>query len=236
MTPAAPVLRRLCVAVDATAYGGRTDVGQLAVQRHLIEFLDDAARSAGLPRAEWDRQPGGDGEFAILPADEPEAVVIDKFIPELAACLRRHNTMMLPEARLRLRVAIHFGRLVPGANGWAGPAPVQVARLLNSRPLRDALIDAPDAAIAVLLSDQVFTDTVAQHHTAVPATSFRKVWVTEKEFSSVAWLWVPGHDLPPEAADQEPAADNATSTPAVQTIVHGGVTGTEIVFGVKNSG
>ncbi|GAA3431515.1 hypothetical protein [Kutzneria kofuensis] len=236
MTPAATVLRRLCVAVDATGYGSKTDIGQLAAQRHLVEFLDDAGQSAGLRRAEWARQPGGDGEFAILPADEPEAAVIDTFIPALNACLRRHNTMMLPEARLRLRVAIHFGRLVPGANGWAGPAPVQVARLLNARPLRDALVDIPDAAIAVLLSDQVFTDTVAQHHTTVPATSFRKVEVLEKEFRADAWLWVPGHDPrsavtpPPTGSDTPPAGP----APSVQTTVHGGVTGTDIVFGIRN--
>jgi hypothetical protein len=233
MTPAAQVLRRLCVAADATAYGSRTDIGQLAAQRHLVEFLDDAGRSAGLRRADWDRQPGGDGEFAILPADESEAAVIDKFIPELEACLRRHNTMMLPEARLRLRVAIHFGRLVPGANGWAGPAPVQVARLLNSRPLRDALADTPDAAVAVLLSDQVFTDTVAQHHTTVSATSFRKVQVEEKEFASDAWLWIPGHD-PRPGESTAPRSTPVTPPPTVQTTVHGGVHGADIVFGIRN--
>lgn len=194
MTPVGSIQRRLCVAVDARAYGGRNDIAQLAAQRYLVEFLDAAGQAAGLRRTEWQRQLGGDAEFAVLPPDEPEATVIDRFIPELDACLRRHNSMLLPQSRLHLRVAIHFGRLIAAINGWAGPAPIEVARLLNSRPLREALAAAEGANLAVLLSDQVFTDTVEQNHTTLRAQQFRKVRVAEKEFNADAWLWVPGHD------------------------------------------
>jgi hypothetical protein len=92
-------------------------------------------------------------------------------------------------------VAIHFGRLSPGTIGHAGPAPIAVARLVDSAILRAALAEAVAADLALLVSAQVFDDTVATLATTLRPVDFRRVNVTLKEFSEDAWLWVPGHDV-----------------------------------------
>jgi len=234
--------RHLCVAVDAKGYGSLDDLQQHSIQRHLLQVLDTAADAADLRRLSWLKQPGGDAELAILPAEEPEARVVDRFVRELSAALRRHNSGRHSRAVLRVRAAVHFGRLVPAANGFAGPAPVAVTRLLNSEVLRRALTESPAADLAVLLSDQVYADTVAPLHTTWRPDEFRRVRVHEKEFDQDAWLWVA--DCQQQALDPAPAAERPApetggrpSTPHQQTVnntIHS-LTTTNAVFGFSNS-
>jgi hypothetical protein len=230
MTSIGASRRRLCVAADAVGYGRGDDYQQLATQRYLIEVLNSAGTAAGLHRLTWHCQPAGDAELAVLPEDEPESVVVDGFIRELDTALTRHNRPLRPEARLRLRVAVHFGRLMPGNNGFAGPGPVEVSRLLNSGPLRAAIAAAPEANLALLVSGSVYRDTIEPQHTTLRPADFRQVHVAEKEFEADAWLWVPGYDTA-----RLPLPDGPVTSPeaTVHTTVHGGVTGETVVFGVQ---
>ena len=234
--------RNLCIAVDARKYGSGDDQAQLSIQRLLVQVLDTAAAAAGLHRLSWTRQAGSDSEFAILPPHEPEAVVVDRFVREVAAELRRQNRGRLPEARLRVRMAAYFGRLVPGENGFAGPAPVGVNRLLNSRELRQAL-DESGSDLAVLLSEHIYLDTVAPLHTTWRPWEFRKVRVQEKEFDQNAWLWVQDGDTAARADEgepqqpQRPPTDPLAPTPQPQQSVHTTVqqvSSPNVVFGIQN--
>ncbi len=205
------------MAVDAKGYSTRIDIDQQELQRAIVAVCGAAARAADLHRDAWHRQGSGDGELAVLPPDEPEDVVVDHYVRELVAELDRYNGRLIPEARLRLRVAIHFGRLSTGSIGHAGPAPVAVARLVDSAILRKALAAAPAADLALLVSASVFEDTVATLGTTLRPIDFRRVRVTHKEFAEDAWLWVPGHDahnLPLD--DEDPAAALATSRPGTE--------------------
>lgn len=181
--------------MDARGYSVRSDVDQQEVQRGILAVCDRAARAAGLQRESWIRQGTGDGELAILPSDEPEEVVVDHYVREIDAELRRYNGRLRPMARIRLRVAVHFGRLSRASNGHAGPAPIAVARLIDSAVLRAALTEAPAANLALLVSAPVFDDTVASLATTLRPSDFQRVRVEEKEFTEDAWLWVPGHDM-----------------------------------------
>jgi hypothetical protein len=180
--------------VDAKGYSTRIDIDQQELQRAIVAVCDAAARAAALHRDAWHRQGTGDGELAVLPAEEQEDVVVDHYVRELVAELDRYNGRLLPSARLRLRVAIHFGRLSKGSIGHAGPAPIAVARLVDSAILHAALAAAPGADLALLVSAPVFDDTIATLGTTLRPVDFRRVRVTHKEFSEDAWLWVPGHD------------------------------------------
>jgi hypothetical protein len=162
------------------------------VQRAIVAVCDAAARAAGLRRDTWDRQGNGDGELAVLPPDEAEELVVDRYVRELDAELGRYNGRHVVEARLRLRVAVHFGRLSRASIGHAGPAPIAVARLIDSEILRTALAQAPEANLALLVSASVFDDTIASLATTLRPADFRRVAVAEKEFVEDAWLWVPG--------------------------------------------
>lgn len=219
--------RRLLLSVDAKGYGEGTDRRHGVVQRALLTVLDDAAERAGLSRAAWARQPGGDGELAVLPPGEREPRVADDFVRHLAAALRRSNRDEDPRKRLRLRLALHFGPTMPEVNGFRGSGPVVVSRLCGCRPLRAALLGS-GADLAVILSEQVFNDVIVQEHTSLEATDFRRVRVRDKEYDRDAWIIVPGHDvhaldLPADDAPapgsgapgrEETAADDADETAA----------------------
>ncbi|MBP2322149.1 hypothetical protein JOF56_002534 [Kibdelosporangium banguiense] len=192
MKPVGPSRRRLLVAADAVGYGRWHDYQQLAIQRHMIDILDYAAAMSKLRRGTWERQAVGDGELAVLPEDEPEHIVVDTFIRQVDVALARHNTLLLPEARLRLRFAVHFGRIMPGDNGYAGPGPVEVSRMLNSAPLRRAIAEIPEANLALMVSGNIFKDTIEPLHTTLRPAEFYRVHVMEKEFEADAWLWIPG--------------------------------------------
>jgi hypothetical protein len=181
--------------MDAQSYSSRSEVDQQEVQRGIVAVAGSAARAAGLYRGDWVTQDTGDGELAVLPASEPEIVVVDRYVRELEAELRRYNGRLRPESRLRLRVAMHFGPLSPAELGHAGPTPIAVARLVDSSPLRAALSEADQANLALMLSDRVYTDTVASRVTTWRPEEFRRVQVHHKEFAEQAWLWVPEHDV-----------------------------------------
>ncbi|WFE39355.1 hypothetical protein [Micromonospora sp. WMMD998] len=186
-----------------------------------------SATAVGLRRPAWDCQKAGDGELAVLPADEPENVLIDDFTRELADRLADHNEDRRDEARLRLRLALHHGIVEPAANGYAGAGTVVVSRLVDSAPARAAQAVAPQADLVVVLSNRLFLDTVAQGHTALRPVRFRNVTVRHKEFTEDAWLYVPGFDVhglvlapPSGTTDPEPAKTTAAvpdSGPAAVT-------------------
>ncbi|MCP2169814.1 hypothetical protein [Goodfellowiella coeruleoviolacea] len=205
MTPEKCAHRRSgFLAVDVQGYGRVDDQRQVEFQRTLVNALDQAGAAAGLDRAVWTRTGRGDEEFALLADPECEPRVLDDFVRELDALLRCYNRDRLPEARLRLRVAIHHGVTSPGPNGLAGRGVVVVHRLLNAEPLRAALAAAEHANLAVLVSRPVFEDTVAQGYTSLDPRDFRRIAVRVKEFHDDAWLRVPGTDV--HALNLDPVA------------------------------
>jgi hypothetical protein len=186
--------RKLLVSVDVKGYGRRDDRQRRAVQDDLLAMLDEAAALAGLSRSSWERHPGGDGELAILPASESDLRVVDDFVRELRTALEHHNHDLLPEARLRLRMAIHYGVVDPSSNGYTGGGVTDVSRMLDSDQLRAAL-DDDEAYLAVMISGRLFAETIAQRHTSLKEADFRRVRIRNKEYAEHAWLYVPGVDV-----------------------------------------
>jgi hypothetical protein len=251
--------RRLLISVDARGYGGSDDRRQANMQAALLAVLDEAASRAMLARDSWWRQAAGDGELSVLPDSEPEPRVVDGFVREVSAALILHNEDLRPEARLRLRLAIHHGVAIPAANGFSGQGVVEVSRLVDSRLLREAL-QASGAELAVILSRRVFLDTVVQRHTSLRVANFRKVRVSNKEYHEDAWIQIPGADvhelelherdeLPsgeepspstpstPVLASEQEAAPAQSADPAgtrVDTTIHGDFIARDPIFGVRN--
>jgi hypothetical protein len=220
--------RRLLVAVDAAGYGSGTDRDHFAVQAGLTRVLDVAAAKAGLRRDLWLTQQAGDGELAILPRDEPEPVVIDQYVRYLDEALAARNADPASGPRIRLRMAVHFGAAMRAANGYAGQGVVAVSRLVDSPPVRQALADAPEACLAVILSRQIYDDVVRQGHVSVPETEFTRVGVQVKEYQDEAWVKVVGAPYKGAAStlsvdDWSPADESAPAGPAVYQRFYGDV-------------
>jgi len=183
-----PTVRRLCLAVDVESYSSRDAQGQCHVQTGLMTVLDRAATAAGLLREEWDRQGQGDGELAVLPPglDEPRA--IDEFLDTLRVALAKHNRYLLPEARLRLRLAFAEGPVQSAANGYAGDVVIAVSRMCDSEPLRAALRDHPGTNLVVGMSDAVHHGLAGAGVRHLRVDAFRRAVASVKEFRDDIWI------------------------------------------------
>ncbi|WNV91164.1 hypothetical protein [Umezawaea sp. Da 62-37] len=187
--------RSLLVCCDLRKYGAADDQLQRILQELLIQSLDRAGAEAGLDRTTWHRQPKGDEEFAVLPPDAQERLVVDDYVRALNAELQSVNRYRVPEAKVRMRLAIHHGAVVDGANGFPGKDAVLVSRLLNSRAAHLALEAFPSADLVVVLSEHLYDTLVATGHTTLKPDDFRRVEVTEKTFSGHGRMWVPDGDV-----------------------------------------
>lgn len=226
--------RSLCCAVDARNYSSLTAADQYGLQRDLAALLAFAADEAGLARVSWNRQDGGDGELALLPPEQSESRLIDDFVRELDAALYRYNRVRLPEARLRLRVAIHFGVAFVGAMGYPGPAAVVVSRLLASHPLKQALETVVAADLVVGLSDNVYQDTVVGGLTETLPEAFDRHLIEDEKYTGAIWIRTvrrPGGDgtahrpKPPDSGGKarrpQPSGGDSAAQARVQNIFNG---------------
>ncbi|MET7420413.1 hypothetical protein [Dactylosporangium sp. NPDC005555] len=195
MSESAHPRRCVLVAVDMERYSPRDNLRQYRAQQLFREVMNEAVTSVGLDRARWTTQQSGDGELAILPEDTSELTVVADFVPALDRILREHNRSLLPEAKVRLRVAIHQGLVhLTGANGFPGEAVVEVSRLLDADALRRALDAFPHAAVALIVSRSIFQDVVRQRYRGLRPERFAEVRVTVKQLTMDAWICVPDED------------------------------------------
>ncbi|RCG27891.1 hypothetical protein DQ384_25555 [Sphaerisporangium album] len=184
---------RLCVSADIEKYSRFDDNEQDAAQGRLVRVLEHARRRAGVPEAEVDRQASGDGQFAILPPAIDETQVIPDLIRGLRIELKDANAGLDAHHRLRLRVALCRGIIREAANGYVGAVSIAVNRVLDSKPLREALAGDRSADIAFAVTDSLYREVVAHGYEDLVPSEFRPaaVVIPEKQFSENAWIFVP---------------------------------------------
>jgi hypothetical protein len=208
---------RALLTVDAEKFSSHRDTELPPLHMEIRHALVAACAASGLAdvwRSVRFRESTGDGILAVLP-DKAIPALIDPFPLRLQEAL----AAVAPELRaaglrLRLRVALHVG-LVDDERAEApgiSTATIDVCRLLDSKPLREALrrSDPNVTFTAVLLSQEVFTTYVAGGRTALRESQFTPVKVAVKQFSRIAYLRVP---VPSDAP--EPQATPDTTEPAV---------------------
>lgn len=216
---------RFVFGVDVQKYSARSTRLQLGLQSDLRNLLDEAADNVGLNRELWDRQPGGDGEVAVLPHRTDLVTMVRRFVLELDALLTDHNEDHGPEARMRLRLAMHIDPVSPGEFGAAGPALVVLSRLLDSAPVREALVRQPEAGLALIISEPVYTKTVLSELGGLRPAQFSPVQVEVKDFRQTAYVFVPGGApaRPAEPGPPPPAAPpGGSATYIISDSVHVG--------------
>lgn len=186
--------RVLFLAVDAWRYSARDGRQQHDLQEALDGALSWAAEESGLDRSTWLTQPAGDGLLALLPESGAEPKLVDAFVRELDVRLSRYNHDRVPEARLRLRMAVHHGVAVQAKLGFAAHGAVHVSRLCDAREVRAALDAAPEANLVLAVSQPIYEDLVCQRLTSLSPADFTRVDVADekKGFHTTAWIRVPG--------------------------------------------
>ncbi|MEV6929466.1 hypothetical protein AB0M46_33925 [Dactylosporangium sp. NPDC051485] len=205
----------MIVAVDIEQYSPRDNLRQYRAQQLFQEVMTEAVASIGLDRASWTTQQSGDGELAILPAETSEVSVVAGLVPALDRILREHNRSLLPEAKVRVRVAIHQGLVhLTGANGYPGEAVVEVCRLLDAQPLRRALTEFPRSSVALIVSRSIFQDVVRHGYHGLRPDRFAQVPVAVKQLVTDAWIYVPDEDASTIAWERPVAPDPPTPAAA----------------------
>ena len=90
-----------------------------------------------------------------------------------------------------MRMSVGVGPIGVAALGFAGDTPVEIARLLDSELLRQAVIDHPESDLVVLISDQLHQwAIVAWRSGAMVPAEFSRVRVVARGFDEDAWLWI----------------------------------------------
>jgi hypothetical protein len=185
--------RRFIVMTDLENYSAQDNLRQVKAQSGLVDIMTSAARQLGLDRSRWHRQPQGDGELDILPPGADEPRMLGDFVTALDNQLTTYNRDRVPAAKLRLRVAMNYGIVHFGHNGFPGVSVVSTARLLDSPALRNALAAYADANLALIISDDLFHHVVQQGYPGMRPGDFREADIDAKGRKYRGWIWVPGH-------------------------------------------
>jgi hypothetical protein len=206
------LVNRFVIGIDVERYSVRNVRQQDDTQRALDRILAEAAESAGLDRQEWLTQPGGDGELAILPADVDLVASVSGLVTQLDDRLTAYNEDHSDVMRIRLRVAMHMDMIMPSAMGYAGQGLIVLSRLLDSKEFRQALADASDASMALLVSDKVYHSVVESGLPGLRPGRFRSLAIDNpaKGFQQTAYLYIPGTAVKQSA---EPGPADGTRAP-----------------------
>src|SRR5690349_8425708 len=95
----------------------RTEHHRLAMRRGLDETLATAFNGAGIP---WERcsvEDRGDGKLITMPYGFHRARLFELLPNLLVNGLTRYNALHVPEARIRLRMAVHAGDVTIDLDG-----------------------------------------------------------------------------------------------------------------------
>ncbi|MCE6999256.1 hypothetical protein LZG04_31280 [Saccharothrix sp. S26] len=209
-------VHRSFVVVDVEGYGDptRTTHQRLAARGGMYQVLMDAFAECGLP---WDGKSvddAGDSLIVVLPGEVPKARLVDRLPTSVAAKLREHNAAHSHGARLRMRMAVHFGEVAYDVfGGKTGPELIFVCRILDAAEAKSALKSSN--ATLVLIASDPFYQSVVVHHPAAHPDAFRLVRVEVKEVRAKAWVRLVDDYLPqaspgrPQRGAQQPTALHA---------------------------
>jgi len=200
----------MIVALDVEGFGDRqrTRQHQIIVRNGLYRALRAAFSAVGLAWEDCYHEDRGDGLFLLLPADVPKKAVVAPLPREFAAALREHNAVVAPQARIRVRLALHAGEIQHDAFGVTGTALTTAFRLLDAAAVRAALAASP-GVLAVVASDWLYDDVV-RHEPAADPAAYRKVRVAVKELRTHAWVGRPDYPYRPEVSSTRAARTSIT--------------------------
>lgn len=193
--------------VDIERYS-RIESGQRQAQvvKDLPDVLVKAARLAHLDRDTWRIQQRGDGEFSLIPVTVPKAQLVADYIRELVTELAFYNRWRNEDGRLRVRVALHHGEARIEQGNFPGNAPVVACRLVDSEPLKNALRAAPEAHLALILSDRMFEDTVSERERGLDPGNYTRFEIKQEKWEGIGWVTVPNFGAPALPRTEEPGS------------------------------
>jgi predicted ATPase len=203
MAQSPSAVHRTIVAVDVERFGDprRTNPDQVVVRCGLYRALERAFGNAGIPWDRCQREDRGDGVLLLAPPELPKSPFAGSLPGGLASALREHNAARRAPEQIRLRMALHAGEVSYDEHGVTAAAINLTFRLLDAPQLRAALGSSP--GVLALIASSWFFDEVIRHDAAVDPATYRPARISVKETTATAWIALPDHPYPPDAADRE---------------------------------
>jgi hypothetical protein len=197
--PARPEVRarggsaaKMGFAIDAVGYSNRNDAAKRDVQHRISTMVDDLLEDLRLRLSDTDHHGTGDGMIVFLPGDADLGRAMNRLIRGAAEWLARDNRRFTD--RLRLRMALSFGPIEPAAIGFTGNTIVECGRLVDSQPLRSALMANEAADLCVLVSNTLYRFVVGNGFPGLEAAEFVRIDDEIRNCESPAWLWLSSVD------------------------------------------
>jgi class 3 adenylate cyclase len=179
------------VAVDIAAFGDprRDNEIQLHLRSALYDHIIEAFAMTRLPWRGCYHEDRGDGALIVAPPEVEPTDLLDPLAHHLTVLLRRSNKLASDSARLRVRVAVHTGRVYADESGIAGQALVHLFRL-NEAPAFKRALNASGADLGLMVSDHLYAEARA-HGGFFDPDAYRPLTVRHKETRTRGWLWLP---------------------------------------------
>lgn len=187
---------RSIVVVDVVSFTrpDRDNVDQLAIRAALYETLRDAFEDSGIPWRQTVREDRGDGVLIFVSAEVSKVLLLGRMPARLAELLERGNSKRTTRQRFRLRVVVHAGEVHHDAHGYAGYDVNLAFRLLDARPLREA-VEHSAAAVGLIVSEGVHDGVLRHGYGGLDAAAFEPVRVQVKEVDVPGWIQLFGGGL-----------------------------------------
>jgi hypothetical protein len=182
-------LHTTLAAVDISSFGNRDDHTQLHQRREMYALLAEACEITRIPWWDCYREDRGDGALIITPPHVPAEDLMDPFAHHLTAVLRRYNRLASASAGLRLRLAVHTGRIHHDAHGVTGQALIHLFRLLEATSFKRAFANA-GTDLGLIVSGHLYADATSSSAFIDP-DAYKPLRITCKETRTQAWAWFP---------------------------------------------
>ncbi len=215
-----PSAGSVLLAVDAVRFGPAGVGVPVAWRDGLRQLLNRAARDGGLPADAVSAQDRGGGLLGVLRDDVPAERVVADLMRGLRLVLHAYNQTRGESGRVRLRVALHQGRVVADEGaGVRGDAAQAASRLVDTPALSRLLGEFPAAEMAIIISAALFAATVDRRLRNLDPGAFQRVDTDVPGLAGPAW--VQAGPAVAGAADgaQVLAADQRSGPPAGAPIV-----------------
>lgn len=175
--------------MDIEGYGSptRTDPIRAGLRKTLDNTVAGAVTKLGETNPMTAFADTGDGKWIIFDGRISKIKIITVLLPALEVELRHYNAAASSAARLRLRIGVHHGELIPDHGGYSGEALNHAFRIIDNGVVRQALKASTMNSI-VAVSDDFFNKIIRPGYGALDPDSFAPVQVTSKETTTVAWI------------------------------------------------
>lgn len=187
---------------DIVGFGERAGRDRVQEYLHATLYAVVAAAfdAAGVRFDECYHEDRGDGVMIVLPADADAALLVYPLVDHLRAEVRRANELASEAATMRLRVALHCGRMGSDPHGVVGTTVNHVFRLLDAPAFKQAMKESL-APVGVLASAEFHAAVIEEGRGAIDPGEFRPIDVRVKETRTTAWIRVPCAPTTPPARE-----------------------------------